>query len=669
MFLEPPVRVSRHRWRPTLCVLAILCAAGASRARAQSCPPGTWTFVADSSGATADAGTTITLTFSTAGAAFAAVGPGRNLTGSGACSAAGNRITLQLPVIGKSVAGAPFTLSGDSLTLPFEVFSSGSGTSTWVRRPDAGRSNDEGSNRRSGANDGSGSGNGTGSGSGNGSGAGSGTSAGGAPASNGSGGAPSPSPAPKPGGGTRPADNPTKANPYAPYVGDWVGNGWSYETRFRQSRNAFVSQLTHGITDPLASREGIDGTVMELTVEHVTHFAFSIDASGHVTGRGGIVYNLLPNLCGLSALVKQANESINLMAQLPAIYRYANELGTAAISSFNREGVETESRLAEDLDSLAEDLSKVKAPVTGTPEYSAAEGTIVTPEAQSEIDRQLVSQFDDMGASEDSRALALKTIMDRCTGRQSLTAPGASFGLTAVAGVPCSIVWSPPVEHEVESVAKTIAQKSEEQLLDKLNDAVKESLEKLNETEKHEEQACSKVGPATLDQFVDQMKERFTDAGVAAIAPAVVDGPAAAALGAAPGLLLSIPGVTQVTYWYRGLVDGPDKSPQAERQFTIDGHLDVSGGAPKLHLTMGELSGGPGQLTIEYMVNNQWDQGHFPAFSPFLEQAGDVQPAAAIPSAKFHAAGTHRNGVAAWQEYEYNWVAHKVTEPLTEQPR
>ncbi|HEY7791436.1 MAG TPA: hypothetical protein VIC33_13030, partial [Vicinamibacterales bacterium] len=480
---EPCVGPIRHPWRLGLCVLAIVLATGASRARAQSCPPGTWTFVADSDGATPDAGTTMTLTVSGSSAAFAAVGPARNLTDSGPCSIAGNRITLQLPAIGRSVSGAPFTLAGDTLTLPFKVFSSGSGTSTWARRPSA-----SGNNSSNGGSGGSG-GSGSGSGSGRGTGSGGNPGTGGAPAANGSSETPSPSPKPQPNGGSPQPDNPTKTNPYAAYVGDWVGNGWSDETRFRQSRAQFVSQMTHGATDPLASREGIDGTVMELIVQHVTHFAFTIDTAGHVTGRGGIVYNLVPNLCGLSALTKQANESINLMAQLPAIYRFANELGTAAISSFNREATETESHLADDMESLAEDVSSVETPVTGTPEYSAAEGRIITPEAQSEIDRQLVSTFDEMGESKDSRALALKTIMDRCTGRQSVTAPGALFGLTAVAGVPCSIIWSPPVEREVESAAKAIGQKTEEQLLDALNDAVKESLEKLNETEKREEQS------------------------------------------------------------------------------------------------------------------------------------------------------------------------------------
>jgi hypothetical protein len=123
----------------------------------------------------------------------------------------------------------------------------------------------------------------------------------------------------------------------------------------------------------------------------------------------------------------------------------------------------------------------------------------------------------------------------------------------------------------------------------------------------------------------------------------------------------------------RGLVDGPNKSPQAERQFDIDGHIEVNGSTAKLYLNMGQLTGGPSQLTVEYMVNFKWDQGQFPAFSPFLDQPADVARAgtgtASPATATFQAAGTHRNGIAPWQQYEYNWVAHRVTAPVTEQPR
>jgi hypothetical protein len=111
-------------------VLGFLLTAGVSVARAQGCPAGVWTFVGDSNGATADVGTIVTLTFSNASAAFAATGPGRTLNADGPCSTTANRITLKLPAIGKSAANAPFTLSGDTLTLPFHVFSDGPGTST-----------------------------------------------------------------------------------------------------------------------------------------------------------------------------------------------------------------------------------------------------------------------------------------------------------------------------------------------------------------------------------------------------------------------------------------------------------------------------------------------------------------------------------------------------------
>ena len=166
-------------------------------------------------------------------------------------------------------------------------------------------------------------------------------------------------------------------------------------------------------------------------------------------------------------------------------------------------------------------------------------------------------------------------------------------------------------------------------------------------------------------------------------------------------MMLSIPGVTQVTYWYKGIDDGPKHEDQAKRKYNMEGHVDATGGSPKLYLTMDELTGGPNSLTVKYMVNYKWDQGKFPAFSPFLEKPGEMQlsgdvniPPSSLrgpetpkgkgttpvkvakpktehltaPYAVFHQTGTHRNGVNVWQEYEYYWFVHKVTEPTPPPP-
>ena len=164
-------------------------------------------------------------------------------------------------------------------------------------------------------------------------------------------------------------------------------------------------------------------------------------------------------------------------------------------------------------------------------------------------------------------------------------------------------------------------------------------------------------------------------------------------------LMLSIPGVTQVAYWYKGLANGPEK-----RKFNIKGHMDGTGTAAKLYLNMdGDVSDGPKELTVKWSVNYKWDKGTYPTYSPFLSGPGDantsgymktyelkeseggegegkggkhspklptpVQKTVYVPTpfATFHEQGEHRDGKKPWREYEYFWYAHKVTEPAPPQ--
>jgi hypothetical protein len=285
---------------------------------------------------------------------------------------------------------------------------------------------------------------------------------------------------------------------------------------------------------------------------------------------------------------------------------------------------------------------------------------------------------------------------------------GGSYGM--VGGIPCSIITSPAVETEMGSVAKEIGKQSQDILLDKLNDVSKDAMAKLYQVEKHEEMACGEVGPGTFEQFKTEMVEKFTDLGKEEAKGALIGGllgyvggnittGVAGGLSVPVDMMLSIPGVTQVTYWYKGIDDGPKHEQQAKRKYNMEGHVDA-GGAPKLYLTMDELSGGPNSLTVKYMVNYKWDQGTFPAFSPFPEKPGEMHtsgdviiPPSSLPGSEpakgkgpegkkakpkavhmtapyavFHQTGTHRNGVAPWQEYEYYWFVHKVTEPITPSP-
>lgn len=199
-------------------------------------------------------------------------------------------------------------------------------------------------------------------------------------------------------------------------------------------------------------------------------------------------------------------------------------------------------------------------------------------------------------------------------------------------------------------------------------------------------QGGNAVGPTTIKEMikttgVDIAKGLFMDAATAT--PPV-------------GMLLSIPGVTQIQYYYKGLQNGPET-----RQFDITGYL-VDG---ELYLDMdGEVYGGPADLTIEYMVNYEKETPTFPTWSPFLQDPAKFNPAGEefevyertkkikktkfkdaatgktieleipyyesekkytkmpIPFATFHESGMHRNDVSVWHEYEYYWNAYKVKE-------
>ena len=69
--------------------------------------------------------------------ALRATRPGESLTDVGTFNVSGRTITLNLPEIGKSASNSPFTVDGQSLVLPFQLFGEGTGTSTWKRLDDS----------------------------------------------------------------------------------------------------------------------------------------------------------------------------------------------------------------------------------------------------------------------------------------------------------------------------------------------------------------------------------------------------------------------------------------------------------------------------------------------------------------------------------------------------
>lgn len=89
------------------------------------------------------------------------------------------------------------------------------------------------------------------------------------------------------------------------------------------------------------------------------------------------------------------------------------------------------------------------------------------------------------------------------------------------------------------------------------------------------------------------------------------------------GMMLSIPGVTQVQYDYKGLRDGPEL-----RTFQIAGRVEGEPAQARLRLRLDGDVEGDRNLYLEYTVNFQKSRSPFPAWSPFLDAPGDLRPSA-----------------------------------------
>ena len=456
------------------------------------------------------------------------------------------------------------------------------------------------------------------------------------------------------------------------FVGDWVGTGWGWEIRFKQSAGDFGKQFARGKLDLPFENEKI---IMSLMVTHTTHFYIKIDKTGNVKGEGIITYDLIPNLCGLAALTKQVNEAINMMDKIPSIFKWAGELSKKAITNFNREWADEEAKLVK---SLNEFSSFTKNYAVGESGKDLSEG---------ELKAFLEEWFDEASTSEDIRKLASSIILNRCaTGEYNL---GTDLS--------CSLLADLPISKEVESLGKIALGEVIEQVMGKLSEKYKEKMKGIELESQKGEELCkcgagasvvagNKYGPTTLEELVMQFGPDVLDAAMFQ-----------AALGSAPfGLVLSIPGVTQVQYYYKGLKDGPEN-----RKFKIKGKL-ISG---KLFLEMnGDVYDGDKNLTVEYQVNYKKENPKFPCWTPFLEDGADVKesgkeiiyeskefvtikefedPATGkkikievpervtskkeifqhTPFATFRETGTHRDNKSMWHDYEYVWNVHRVTTP------
>ncbi|PLW91708.1 MAG: hypothetical protein C0592_14445 [Marinilabiliales bacterium] len=330
---------------------------------------------------------------------------------------------------------------------------------------------------------------------------------------------------------------------------------------------------------------------MSLMVEHATKFMIHIDEEGNVTGEGEIVYNLIPNLCGVAILTEQVNSAINLMGEIAFFYDLSGKISGRSIE--NIRGV---------FKGFQGDLAKKM-------------------QIAYETGGNILNEMAGYNFSKTLKELDLSSKQDAAI-------------CNCAAGIP--------------NVA-----------------------------------AGTSVGPSN-------MKDLITSVGIDAVKSILLD------LGKPGGFMLSIPGLTQIQYYYKGLQNGPET-----RKFKIKGHL-VNG---QLYLQMdGDVYEGSKDLTIEYMVNYEKETPTFPTWSPFQKAPGTMHQANTattiyeqvtktkktkytdyitgeekeveveyqeteestitlpFPFATFREAGMHRNGVQVWQEYEYNWEVLKVEE-------
>jgi hypothetical protein len=461
-----------------------------------------------------------------------------------------------------------------------------------------------------------------------------------------------------------------------PYVGDWVGEGWGNEVRFLQSQKDFVHQFP-GAHD-LPTGPNTDKTIMSLTVRHVTHFHFKVDETGTITGEGEVTYDLFPNLCGVATLTKQVNEQVNMMSKIATIFKLATDIGVSCTDRFNQEFYQEESKLS----ATVEDI------VTKAKNYQAAGGPGNPGVYDPRIGTSLLLK---KGQSGDVKDLVTAVVLGRCGSNPTFRITGSPKA--------CLDLLVRPGSKTVQDVGETAFNASLKLVFDMLKDTTKSKIKNLDLQAQQEVAACSgggsalrggtMVGPADAAGFAKDVAANGSKAAMEM------------ATGGAPvSFMLSVPGVTQVQYYYKGLPNGSEA-----RDFKIKGHLVPAIGGAKVYLEMdGDVSGGDKNLYDQYTVNYHKETHPFPTWSPFLANPGAAQPSGvqrvrrivettkqvqytdtvtgktmtvsvpqehvtyddmlrSEPFASFDENGSHRNGVKVWHDYEYVWNAWKIMEP------
>jgi hypothetical protein len=292
-------------------------------------------------------------------------------------------------------------------------------------------------------------------------------------------------------------------------------------------------------------------------------------------------------------------------------------------------------------------------------------------------------------SGEEGMASLAQTIMlKRCT---------SSSKWTLATGFDCGLIAHPPGSVDVDSPGQIAKSLLANVAWDYFGDKMTSSMQALSLDDQRDEQRCklgagpsaragTQVGPSSAGDLVKDMAPN--------VAKAALD----VATGGLPtGMMLSIPGVTQVQYDYKGLSKGPEK-----RQFDITGKLYLTSGGPRLRLQIDGDVQGDKNLYVEYMVNYKKEKQPFPVWSPFLKDPGKLLPFGQMttyehavsmqrktfkdeatgksevidipvdvvkaksqemrtPFGWFRESGRNRNGVKAWHEYEYYWNVVQVT--------
>lgn len=124
----------RHRLVQLFAQALLLILASLSHALAASATVnGTWHLMKDASGQGPKPGAVVALTFESGKLTFKATQPGETVTDRGQYTLSGKTITVEFAELDKGRQAGPYTVSADTLVLPFQMLGDDKGWSMWMR--------------------------------------------------------------------------------------------------------------------------------------------------------------------------------------------------------------------------------------------------------------------------------------------------------------------------------------------------------------------------------------------------------------------------------------------------------------------------------------------------------------------------------------------------------